>query len=244
MKLISLNTWGGRVHKALLEFFKDNQDIDIFCLQEIYHNAPKPLVEDLGDRLNLLSEIVPLLPSHNLYFKPHVFDHFGLAIFINKNIKVIKEGDIFVFKERKDRLNDFNVNHARNLQFLDIETDNGIKTILNFHGLWNGKSKEDTEERMTQASNIAKYIRTISNPCILCGDFNLLPENKSLKIIEDTGMKNLIKEYKITSTRSSHYKKPVKFADYALVSNNIKINEFKVLQDEVSDHLAMYIDFD
>lgn len=57
-------------------------------------------------------------------------------------------------------------------------------------------------------------------------------------------MKNLIKDFGITSTRSSYYKKPVRFADYTFVSEGIKINDFKVLPDEVSDHLAMYLDFE
>ncbi len=244
MKLVALNAWQGRLHEPLMAFFKNNQNIDIFCLQEIYHNAPKPLVEDKGDRLNLLSEIASLLPDHNSYFKPHVFDYFGIAIFVNKKIKIAEEGDLFVFKERKDALQDFKVSHARNLQFITIETNKGKRTILNFHGLWNGQSKEDTEERIAQADNISKYVKTIDNPYVFCGDFNLLPENKSLKMIEDLGMRNLIKEYGISSTRSSHYKKPDKFADYTLVSDGIKVNEFKVLPDEISDHLAMYLDFE
>lgn len=71
-----------------------------------------------------------------------------------------------------------------------------------------------------------------------------MPETKSLKMLEDLGMRNLIRESGVTSTRSSHYKKPLRFADYTLVSPDIKVNDFKVLPDEVSDHLAMYLDFE
>jgi endonuclease/exonuclease/phosphatase family metal-dependent hydrolase len=66
----------------------------------------------------------------------------------------------------------------------------------------------------------------------------------SLKKIEDSGMRNLIKEYGITSTRSSFYKKPERFADYTFVSKETKVNNFKILPDEISDHLAMYLDFE
>ena len=38
--------------------------------------------------------------------------------------------------------------------------------------------------------------------------------------------------------------KPIKFADYTFVIPEIKVNEFKMLPDEVSDHLAMYLDFE
>jgi len=40
MKLISLNTWGGRAGKEkLLAFFTAHKNTDVFCLQEIW-SAP------------------------------------------------------------------------------------------------------------------------------------------------------------------------------------------------------------
>jgi endonuclease/exonuclease/phosphatase family metal-dependent hydrolase len=58
-------------------------------------------------------------------------------------------------------------------------------------------------------------------------------------------MRNLIREYGITSTRSSLYAtSPVMYADYALTTPGVKVNEFKVLPDEVSDHLALLLDFE
>jgi len=79
---------------------------------------------------------------------------------------------------------------------------------------------------------------------VLCGDFNLLPDTESLKRLEGIGLRNLIKEYGITSTRTSFYDKPAKFADYALVSEGIEVKDFKILPDEVSDHSPMYLEFE
>ena len=46
MKLITLNTWGGRVKDPLHNFLKSySGDIDIFCLQEVYHNGIEEEVE-------------------------------------------------------------------------------------------------------------------------------------------------------------------------------------------------------
>jgi endonuclease/exonuclease/phosphatase family metal-dependent hydrolase len=74
--------------------------------------------------------------------------------------------------------------------------------------------------------------------------FNLLPDSKTFEqLIQGSHMRNLIKEFGITSTRSSYYKKPERFADYTLVSEGIKVNDFKILPDEVSDHLAMHLGF-
>lgn len=246
MKAISLNTWGGRAgHKELLDFFRKHKDVDIFCLQEIWeggeHEAPR-----WGGNIDtaMLSNIGAVLDEHKYFFGPHHEDHYGLALFIKNNLKIIEEGEVFVFKEKEDRFEEFDANHARNIQYITIESSKGLRTIINFHGLWNGQSKDDTDERLTQSDNIARFLKNISHHHVLMGDFNLLPETKSLKMLEDLGMRNLIKEFGITSTRSSHYKKPIRFADYTLVSKDIKVNDFQILPDEVSDHLAMYIDFD
>lgn len=253
MRLISLNTWSGRGgNEALLNFFKKNKDVDVFCLQEAWEGGESyaPIWASGIDAIDtkLVTNIKNSLPDHHCFFRPHYMDWYGLAMFVKKGLNIREEGDIFVFKNREDAFKDDEggtaINHARNLQYLAVETDKGLRTIANFHGLWNGKSKEDTPERLLQADNITRFFKNIKNPYVLCGDFNLLPENASLKNLEVSGMRNLIKEFGITSTRSSLYKKPVPFADYTLVGNDIKVNEFKMLPDEVSDHLAMYLDFE
>ena len=78
---------------------------------------------------------------------------------------------------------------------------------------------------------------------ILVGDFNLLPDTKSLKILEK-GMRNLIKEFKIKDTRGELYEKELRFADYALVSSDVMVLDFKVLNEKISDHLPLYLEFE
>lgn len=246
MKVISLNTWGVRAGKEkFYDFIRKHKDVDIFCFQEVWEGgddeAPK---WGEGIDTKMLTNIGNILNEHTIFFYPHYRDWYGLAMFVKKDLKVVEEGDIFVHKDKGWVHEEFAANHARNLQYVTVETGNSSRMILNFHGLWNGGPKEDTEERITQSDNIVKFIKNTAHPYVLIGDFNLLPETKSLKKLEDLGMRNLIKEFGITSTRSSHYTKPVRFADYTLVSRDIKVNDFKVLPDEVSDHLAMYLDFE
>lgn len=43
MKLITLNTWGGKQYEPLLEFLlKYSTDIDLFCFQEVFPNSAEP----------------------------------------------------------------------------------------------------------------------------------------------------------------------------------------------------------
>ena len=58
-------------------------------------------------------------------------------------------------------------------------------------------------------------------------------------------MRNLIKESGVTATRPERYfPYPDKFCDYILVDRDIAVKDFRVLQDEVSDHLPLVLDFE
>jgi endonuclease/exonuclease/phosphatase family metal-dependent hydrolase len=255
MKLITLNTWGGRAGKeGLLSFFdKYKCDTDVFCLQEIW-SAPHEHLEGLNvggkklDHKNIMvhgvQDISTLLCDHNKYFRPHLADHYGIMILIDNKFEIVDEGEVFVYKQ-KGYIPDGDVgNHARNIQYVTTTLNGKPITIINFHGLWNGKGKTDTEDRLNQSKNIIEFTKTLKGDFILCGDFNLLPSTESLKLFESHGLRNLIKEYNITSTRTSFYEKPEKFADYVFATEGIKINDFKVLPDEISDHAPIFLDFD
>jgi endonuclease/exonuclease/phosphatase family metal-dependent hydrolase len=249
MKIITLNTWGGRAGKTqLLEFFAKHKDADIFCLQEVWAAPYEHLDGHPAGGLNIkhddimvygLRDISELLDTHVAYFKPHHLDHYGLLIMVKKEFAVVEEGDIFVYKERGYIPEGDVGNHARNLQYVTVRTETGDRTIMNFHGLWNGMGKGDSEDRLLQSDRIVQFLKTKTHPVVLCGDFNLLPTTESLKRFEDFGLRNLIHEFGITSTRTSFYTKPEKFADYAFVSSDVDVRSFQVLPDEVSDHAAL-----
>lgn len=241
MKLITLNVWGGHLRNQLLKFIHHNRDVDIFCLQEVYHNAHRTIMyENRELSLNIFSDLQKLLPNHYAIFKPAVENVYGIGMFIKNDIDIIGEGDINI--HQKQHYPGIGLNHSRNLQWVECERDNRIYSILNVHGLWNGKGKGDTPERIVQSERIRHFMDTIDTPKVLCGDFNLRPETKSMRILED-GMKNLIQDYSIQSTRTHYYTKSEKHADYILTSPDIKVSEFYVMKDEVSDHCPLYIDF-
>ena len=131
---------------------------------------------------------------------------------------------------------------GRNLLHTEIEQKNKRLSIINFHGLWNGEGKGDSSDRLKQSDNIVRFVKDCSSPVVLCGDFNLSPDTESIKRIENAGLRNLIKEYGVTSTRTSHYTKPEKHANYVFVSSDIEVKDFRVLPEEVSDHRALMVE--
>ncbi|BCA95606.1 hypothetical protein TUM19329_19670 [Legionella antarctica] len=159
---------------------------------------------------------------------------------IKNSIDLIAEGEINI--HQKQHYPGIGLNHDRNLQWIECEINKKIYSVLNVHGLWNGKGKKDSPERINQSKRIRHFMDTINTPKILCGDFNLRPDTQSMKILEQ-GMINLVRINNIRSTRTRFYPKEEKFADYILTSPEIVVNEFTVMDDEVSDHSALYIDF-
>lgn len=241
MKLITLNIWGGHIRRPLLDFIKLHQYVDVFCFQEVYHNAESKISdEDRENTLNILTEIHHMLPGFNAFFRPVVGKSYGIGIFIKKDFEVIGEGEILIH-ENPDYLG-FGPAHSRILQWLECRCNDRPYSIMNVHGLWNGKGKTDTPERIAQSRRIKEFVESISIPKIICGDFNLKPDTESIRIIEN-GMRNLIQEHQVRSTRTSYYEKEERFADYIFTCPHIAINKFEVLKDEVSDHTPILLDF-
>lgn len=249
MEIITLNTWGGRAgREAFLDFFRSNAGADVFCLQEVWR-APYAHFEGSlagGVVLNhttiltdALSQVARVLPDHEYYFHPHVGENYGLATFVKKGIDILGSGEVFVHKH-KDFVPEGDIGlHARNVQYLTLMHGDIPLTIMNFHGLWNGQGKTDTPDRLEQSARINEFIKTLTNSFILCGDFNLLPDTESVHMLERVGMRNLIREYGVTSTRSPLYTKKETYADYVFVSQGVQVDSFEVMSDVVSDHLAL-----
>ncbi len=168
-----------------------------------------------------------------------------MALFINikPHIKINDVGSVFVHRHLNALKNNDGSTLGRNIQYARLMAGRQEYTVVNFHGLWNGKGKNDTPDRIEQSEKIRDFIATkASGKVILIGDFNLEPHTQSMAILE-VDMRNLIAENGITSTRSHLYKWPNKFADYAIVSKDLPVKKFEVLPDVVSDHLPLMLEF-
>lgn len=179
------------------------------------------------------------------YFSEHQTDEEGIAIFFRKELRIMETGNVFVHRYKNSMLNNDGEEFGRNLQYIRFNFKNKNYFILNFHGLWDKRGKIDTDERIMQSKNIINVLKRFpKDRLILGGDFNLVPENKSLRIFENFGLINLISKFGITSTRSEKYLKEIRFADYVFVSKSVKVLDFKVLDDWSSDHLPLLLKFE
>ncbi len=241
MKLMTLNIWGGHVRDPLLKFIEVQQEVDFFCLQEVYNQAQAKISNDNREVcLNIFSELHALLPNHEPFFRPLVNGVYGIGMFVKKDVKIVEEGELTIFEN--PNYSGCGPTHSRNLQWIKCHINNTSHYIMNVHGLWNGRGKSDSPERICQSQKIRQFVEEVEGPTILCGDFNLRPDTESIRILKKD-MKDLIQMYGVDSTRTRFYEKEEKFADYIFTSPEIKINHFQILKDEVSDHCPLLIDF-
>lgn len=252
MKLMTLNIWGGHVREPLLHFIDQQQDVDIICLQEVYHDAADKFSDDdKAASLNIFSNLSKLLPHHHSFFKPVIGkssgNAYGICMFVRKEIEILNEGDVVIHHNPdypSHAPSKQGPRHSRILQWIECRKNNATFTILNVHGLWNGQGKLDSPERLAQSQAIRNFMDAVTTPKILCGDFNLRPETQSYKMVQD-GMHDLVEKYQIPTTRTSLYSKREEepFADYVLTCPRVMINQFQVLPDVVSDHAPLVLDF-
>ena len=264
MQIMCLNSWGGTLHDQLLPYLTETQP-DVLCLQEVVHSPAshkQMLTYRDGDhvltqRANLFSDVCAALPQHSAVFCPaargslwdqdtEVPSFWGLATFVHKSSPVIGQTSGFVHgaygahgfgPHPRSR-------SAHAVRVYDHTRDLAM-TIAHMHGLRDLGGKHDTPARLQQAHKLVQLTRSLAQPnddIVVCGDFNVTPNSETLNVLGGLGLTELVTERGHPTTRTSHYKKPGRFADYMMVSASLRSADFHVVtQPEVSDHCPLVL---
>ena len=238
----------------LMHFFRTKKEnTDIFCLQEIL-NADQKIVDERHPEQyvcgGVYEKAAKELSGFDGTFATYSDDpnRMSQAIFIKNGVETKTVEDLLVFQPERPVEVGSAIISPRKLQYAIVTTGDKEFLIVNYHGLWVNGPKTDSPERIEQSKKIKEFVAKFDLPTIICGDFNLLPETESVRILEE-GMINLIREHKIESTRTPlyrHYTNPAEpnFADYIFITPDIKVNKFELLPDLASDHSPLLLDFE
>ncbi|MCR4269118.1 endonuclease/exonuclease/phosphatase family protein [Nitratireductor sp. ZSWI3] len=266
MRILSLNVWGGKLYDALMPYLLAAAP-DVLCLQEVVRTPAVPVpwltYRDgetiLPQRTNLFDEIRALFPEHDAIFAPaaggllHGEDgtsfpsQFGLATLVHRSFSIIGQSLDFVHGRFSDE--DWGAHprprNAHCLRLVD-QRDGGTLTIAQMHGLRDPAGKHDTPARTAQAKALVRLIertRQKDDRLVVCGDFNVLPSSITFEALGELGLRDLVTERGHADTRTSHYQKTPRFADYLLVTPQVDVVDFQVVAEpEVSDHRALVLD--
>jgi endonuclease/exonuclease/phosphatase family metal-dependent hydrolase len=243
MKIIQLNIWGGKLGQQVIDFLTA-ENPDFVCLQEVndlkgrsgykFFATLDEIKKDAGFKHSFMA------PTYSARYMERELKY-GNAILSKPPIVSTKT--VFTNGEYKPRFDvtkdDGNI---RNLQVAVVRIDDSPFNILNHHGYHIKGSKAGNDETLRQMRIIADTIATLKGPIILCGDFNLSPDSESIAIINDkltnlsikNGLKRTYNQFSVVDT----------VCDYIFVNDRIKVRDFKMSDELVSDHKALILEFD
>lgn len=267
MRLISLNIGLFEKNNSRLKHFFETQKPDIICLQEVTRRVDKTALEKYISKDTIDISTSDLNFS---FFSPNwTMDGFEVKNFHGKNLFKFDLGGFVEFgnyvKSRfkirmgqsiftqgcfslltEEYWNLWPKNDCKSVQIVDTALDNGKKLrILNYHGIWS-KNKQDSNLTIKASQTINKLALEVNYPVIICGDFNLFPDTKSIHLLKENFI-SLVDEFNIKTTRpqSSELNNSERnIVDYIFVSKDIKVNNFEVLGSSVSDHLPLILNFE
>jgi endonuclease/exonuclease/phosphatase family metal-dependent hydrolase len=224
MKILFLNTWGGTMHDDLTHFIREHStDTDIFCFQEA-HEKTIAICDSLLANYTKVFAHKPLLNGQG----------FSQAIYLRKDITILSSQTLL------NEYPDCGFCLYTNLQYHGEEIH-----LCNVHGIPHPGDKLDTTMRIRQSSDIIDSLQDKQGLKIIGGDFNLLPNTRSIRIFEENNYRNLIEEHVIDTTRNAlawkNYPTKQYYADYIFTNKDVLITDFSVLKNEISDHLPMII---
>lgn len=226
MKIIFLNTWNGRVQPALTKFLEEQaKDTDIFCFEEAYDEMKQ-----------LARETFPGYAEFEKYKYVTDDDNFPQATYIRKEILLLSSGAVLEYEE----------NVGLGL-YVEIPFKNKTLCICNFHGMSRPVDKLDDRDRIRQSERLIDFFRHKKGPKIIGGDFNLFPDTKSIRMFQENGYRDLIKEYGITNTRNRfawelYPDNKQYYSDYVFVSPDVAVKNLSVPDIEISDHLPLILE--
>jgi endonuclease/exonuclease/phosphatase family metal-dependent hydrolase/thiol-disulfide isomerase/thioredoxin len=258
LRIITLNIWGGRQLDDLIQFFRAHgPHTDVFCLQEVL-DTQTIFPMSGGERAKqgcVYSAIRNALPDFDSAFARHenYADRVALAMFVRRSLGAGAIHSQLVYDKPQAAAYhgmDISKYFRLNLQTVCVPAlgvGDGV-LVANFHGLWHPRGKTDIPERLEISHAVRCAVAHHTGPLVICGDFNLLPETKALAVLAQ-GLSNPLVECGITCTRTHLYRSFTDpsaslYADYILLSPELRVTMFEVLDDVVSDHAALKCELD
>ena len=243
LKILQINAWGGRIKDGLTNFIAKN-NFDIVCMQEAVWSNHDDFLTLFVDTIDKIKEAA----GFDYDFKS---SNYGLTL-LGDEVRC-EHGNVILskipFKETQEIPVYGKYDYARSIDNYKsaipghrytaqkVTLENGL-TILNYHGYWLKDPLGDSTSTACMKT-VANTIRDDSSPIVMCGDLNVVSEAPCMQELDF--LTDLTKLHGINTTlRNIRFKKDVA-CDHILVSNNVTYEQFKVIDEPISDHQALSV---
>ena len=243
MKILQLNVWTGRINGALLDFIKSH-DFDVICMQEaVWGDGYQKELE------NFFATADQIKDASGLKYDSRS-SNWGMKIFAEDNI--MEQGNLILSKDEilEERIetvhNQYGIvrdaqdfyEHAYTLQVAKLKS--GV-TIVNHHGYWKPTplGNDTTVEVMKRVAGI---VCGLNGPVVMCGDLNIVHEAPAMRELDF--LRDLTHEYHIDNTLSGLKFNGKVACDHILVNEDVEVQDFRVLNNIVSDHKPLLVEID
>jgi len=244
MKLLQLNVWMGRLTRKILPLI-EREDPDILTVQEVFDVDGRVFFPD--NTFNILEQLEKLGYGY-VHFEPNYsvsiggktayFGNATLSRFPIREKKVVFSNGKFqpqIGEESQD-------NNIRSALFTTIDTgDDNLLHVVNHHAYWEpdpgGSSKSVAAMQI-----VADELKKIEGPLIFTGDLNLNPGTQPLQLF-DGWLEDLTATHGLRTTLSELGIVENVACDHIFVNKLIQVQRFAALDDLVSDHKALVLEF-
>lgn len=242
-KFIQINAWRGYLYYPLIRFLR-KEDADIVNLQEV--NAG---LKAGSEHFSLYEKLQKELKYKYSFYSPNAMGNLGGHTISEGHLILSKHPIVFEKtiptrgRLRKSTIFEIDDTNVCMLQHVKIKIGEEIINDLNYKGFWIRGTKEGNKLTEQHSEKILKYMNSI-NPdekIIFSGDFNLLPQSKSLKIISKN-YTDLVLKYGVKTTRNKIYFQDEP-TDNIFVNNKVNVSSLDVPMVYISDHLPMIMTF-
>ncbi len=240
------------MHFPAIKSYLEKNTFDILCFQEVGKLKPeKSDMHPITDCFSALQEVlgdeyVGKESIHSTFVPESIFISQSNAIFYKKSFTLLHEDTLWLYKRDtpfpvgRTTFEDF----ARNAYHLTFSIDGKRLDVVNAHLAWAKTSLEQPHQR-EQNVKFIDYVSKLESPFILSGDFNIQDDQPTILDLEKYA-KDLTKEFGIKNTidplnhRNWHDINPGFPVDYIFASPDIKVRDFKALDNEhLSDHYGL-----
>lgn len=245
MKIITLNTWQGRFFRNFVPFF-EREDADIICMQEL--NKTDGYIPTLHSLETWNDVKESTLLAHTYYSPTWSYDVMGRkAEFGNgllSRFPITHKETIFTHGSYKKVTADNYETNVRNAQIVTLDTPQGVLTVVNHHAWWetDGMGSPTSKKKL---EILVEKLKDINNPLIIVGDFNVWGKSEALLYLsKELHLRDLTEEYNLGSTLNELVTPYTVACDHIFVNSHIKVKNFAMSDELLSDHKALILDFD